>query len=61
VELLRIKYQPTKYDFGLKHVKHDLPVDVTRTLEKLYQVTSCADIMKKLKAANTLFSSLAKK
>lgn len=44
VELLRIRHQPTKQGFYLKHAARDLPKDVVARLERLFSVSSLADI-----------------
>jgi len=55
VELLRIKYQPTKFNFGLKHVNRDLPPEIVKQLEDLHKVNSTTEISAKSHHANTLF------
>jgi len=61
VELLRIYYEPTKREFGLKHVERDLPRSGLKSLEDLYKVNSTVDISVKTKAANQLFLKMLKK
>jgi len=62
VELLRIKYEPTKKDFYIKHIGKDLPGDVVKMLEDFYKVSSIEDIEKNLpnvvKIFNETLSSL---
>jgi len=60
VELLRIRYEPTKREFGLKHIKRDLPHDVFLQLEDLYKVNSVSEINMNLDKANTLFFEVLK-
>lgn len=38
VELLRIRHDPYRHDFGLRHVQHDLPPDVLADLTELHHV-----------------------
>ena len=38
VKLLRLNHTPAKRDFGLKHLRYDLPGDVFERLETLYRV-----------------------
>ena len=56
VEILRIKYQPTKKDFHMKHIAKDLPQDVLKKVEDLYKISSIKDIKLKSQKANKLFS-----
>jgi predicted nucleotidyltransferase len=55
VELLRIRYQPTKQKFGLKHIERDIPNDVLKILENLYKVNSTEEINTMAQKANKLF------
>ncbi|HAZ28220.1 MAG TPA: hypothetical protein DCY48_00360 [Candidatus Magasanikbacteria bacterium] len=61
VELLRIQHQPTKREFGLKHVERDIPKDVLLILEDLYKVNSTEEISTKAQKANELFFDVLKK
>jgi hypothetical protein len=61
VELLRIRHQPTKHDFGLKHVSHDLPREVVAELERLYAVGSVAEIAARLPEAEAVFARLCRR
>ncbi len=58
VELARIRYQPTKHDFGLKHVTRDLPPETLTQLERLFTVTSVQDIDDRLREAEAYFAHL---
>lgn len=60
VELLRIKHEPTKREFGLKHVERDLPKNVLRELEDLYKVDLTPEISTKSQKANELFFKVLK-
>lgn len=55
-QLLRLRYCPVKYDYGLKHSYADLPRGVTTELEQLYAVVTLADLPAALGRADTLFS-----
>lgn len=55
VEILRMKHQPTKRDFHLKHISRDLPEDVVSRLTNLYAVTSTGDINEKRETVNDMF------
>jgi hypothetical protein len=55
VELLRIRWSPTKKDFNLKDIKKDLPKNIIAELEDLYKINSISEINIKLKKANLLF------
>ena len=59
VEILRIKYQPTKYDYYLKDISRDLPKEILTKLESLYKIDSMADIKSKIPKANRLFFRVA--
>lgn len=56
VEVLRIKYEPTKRDFYLKDISQDLPSDVVATLTALYAVNTTTDIAAKLPRASRLMA-----
>lgn len=58
VELLRIKYCPTKAGFWIKHIERDLPADVITELESLFQVTSLTDIQQSTKKAAEIIARL---
>lgn len=58
IELIRIKYQPLKREFYLKHIKRDLPDDVVRRLEPLFKVGSVEDIEDNLRLASQWFDEL---
>ncbi len=61
IELLRLRYVPSKGDYHLKDIAHDLPDDMVKTLEDLYRVTSLEDIeVKKLGAVNLFAQTLRK-
>lgn len=60
VELIRIKYQPTKSDFYLKHISLDIPREIIEQLEGLFKVASVEDIMKQKQKANELFFNVLK-
>lgn len=57
VELLRIRYEPTKRSFSLKHIRRDLPKTVVNQLERLYETRAMADIEIGMKVAEELFLS----
>lgn len=45
VEVLRMKYQPDRYDFGTRYLAYDLPVDVVQQLERLYLTTALDELL----------------
>jgi len=53
--LLRLRFSPSKHDYGLKHVRADLPGKVTVELEALYAVVTLADLPAALERADTCF------
>lgn len=59
VELLRLKYQPTKHDFKLKHITRDLPKNVLIKLEYLFSISSIEDISEKYPEAETMIRETA--
>lgn len=58
VELCRIKNQPTKKDYRLKHIKRDLPIDLVEELENLYKISSLKEIEQKTKEAILFFKKI---
>ena len=58
VELLRIRYQPTKHDFRLKHIGRDLPQEALARLESVFTVSSLEEMEVKLKEAEVMFEHL---
>jgi len=55
VEILRIKYEPTKKNFYLKHIVYDIPQKELKLLEDLYRINSTRDIKEKSKKARRIF------
>lgn len=47
VELLRISYVPTHYNFGSRYIYYDLPAGIVQRLEQLYFVANPADLAAK--------------
>lgn len=61
VELIRIKYDPTKSKHHLSGISNDnVPSSIQKRLEDLYKIQSLADIKKKMKKANHLFEEVRK-
>lgn len=58
VDLIRMRHEPTKHDFGLKHIHRDLPEEVIARLEPLYAVSSLADIEAKCEDAAEWFAGM---
>ncbi len=56
-QLLRLRYCPTKYDYGLKHLYADLPREAALELEKLHTVVTLADLPAALGRADALFQT----
>lgn len=61
LEVSRIAYQPTKTEFGLKHVYKDLPSEVTDELESLFVLNSVEELPAKLQQADSLFEKVTKR
>lgn len=59
VELLRIKYDPTRHNFGPRYLYVTLPPEVAARLERLYFPVERADIEVKRSAAAEWFMALA--
>jgi hypothetical protein len=55
VELLRIRFAPTKRDYYLKHAHRDLPPGLAARLAELYRLTSLEDIAARVPLAAALF------
>ena len=47
VELLRIQYDPTRYNFRSRHIHYDLPREVVARLEPFYYIKDTTDLMEK--------------
>ena len=54
-QVLRLKHNPARYDFGLRYVYHDLPAEEVKRFEELYMVRDGGDLMKKYKEAKAWF------
>jgi predicted nucleotidyltransferase len=54
-QVLRLKYNPARYDFGLRYVYHDLPPDEVKRFEGLYMIRDSDDLLKKYKDAEAWF------
>ena len=62
VELIRLKYTPTKSGYHLSGISKDnIPQPIVKQLEDLYKISSIEDIKKKMKKANKLFEEVRKK
>lgn len=55
VDLLRIRHNPERFDYGLRYTGYDLPADARRELEALLWPRDGADLLKKLDMAKALF------
>lgn len=55
IEVLRIRHQPTKQEFHLKHIYRDLPEDIISIMEDLYAVKCLEDIEAKWRFGDCLF------
>lgn len=53
--LLRLRFSPSKHDYGLKHSYADLPEEVAAELEALYAVVTLADLPAALERADACF------
>lgn len=51
VELLRIRYNPVRHDFGTRYVYHDLPSALVKRLEDLFFVKDACDLQAKYRTA----------
>ena len=60
VEILRIKFEPTKSEFYLKDISRDIPENYLKALEELYKITSIEDIESKSIKAKELFFEILK-
>ena len=56
LDLFKIKYSPTRYNFGVRYVYDELPPDVLHELETVYFVTGLADLKIKQMRAEALFN-----
>jgi len=61
VEILRLKFEPTKKDFYINGIYSDLPKRYLTKLENLYKINSLEDLKIKNKQANDLFFEIIKK
>jgi hypothetical protein len=55
VEVLRMRYDPTRYNFHTRYVYYNLPADVVRKLESLFFVANGDDIRAKRAQAEAWF------
>lgn len=58
IEVLRIKHQPTKRDFYLKHISIDLPSKVVSRFEELFKVTSLQELEDAMRQADEWFEEV---
>lgn len=57
--LMRLKYQPTKVDFRLKHITKDIPEEEQTILTGLYTFSKLDDIERNIKAVDELVEQYA--
>ncbi|MBI1730900.1 nucleotidyltransferase domain-containing protein [Candidatus Acetothermia bacterium] len=55
VELQRIRYRPTRYNFSIRYLYDEFPEDVLKRLEPLYFIKNLEDLQKKRESAEELF------
>ena len=55
VEVLRMRYQPDRYNFHTRYLYYDLPPEVVEKLEGLFFVANGAELRTKHKSAQTWF------
>jgi predicted nucleotidyltransferase len=60
VELLRIKYKPFRYNFGVRYIKYDLPSNVYSEIEPLLFVKDADDLKAKIEFAGKKIKELLK-
>lgn len=58
VVMLRVKYLPERYDFGLRYAHLDLPEEAAGALETLCFVADFEDLARKFETASSLIESL---
>jgi predicted nucleotidyltransferase len=58
VELLRIKYKPFRYNFGLRYLKYDLPPEVFAEVEQLIFIKDAEDMKNKIFKAKAMIEEL---
>ncbi len=60
VQLLRIKYKPFRYNFGVRYIKYDLPAEVYKEVEPLLFVKDSEDLKMKIDKAGKMIGELLK-
>lgn len=60
VELLRIKYKPFRYNFGLRYLKYDLPADIFAEIEPLVFIKDSEDLKLKISKSSSMIEKLFK-
>ena len=60
VELLRIKYKPFRYNFGIRYIKYDLPAEVYNQIAPLLFVKDAEDLKAKIEFAGKKIEELLK-
>jgi hypothetical protein len=55
IEVLRMRYTPLHADYYIVHISRHLPADVLRKLERLFQISSLADLEAKSREALAFF------
>ncbi len=60
IELLRIKYKPYRYNFGIRYTNFDLPPEVFKEIEPLVFVKDAEDLKEKITKAGNMIEELLK-
>lgn len=58
VEMLRIKYDPYRYDFKTRYLYYNFPKDIVEKLEELFFISDSRDLKAKHKICVNWFNSL---
>lgn len=54
-QVLRLKHNPARYDFGIRYVYHDLPPEVVKRFQDLYVIRDMNDLTAKYEEARRWF------
>jgi hypothetical protein len=59
IEVLRVRYTPLNFEYGVVHISDHLPRELVLELEDLFKITSVEEVAEKVLRASDIFGEKA--